>query len=63
MTAVCEELVAQNGLDLDAIDLFIPHQANLRIMGSENEKSRPGAGRSVISSHSSDMVSSRRQDC
>jgi 3-oxoacyl-[acyl-carrier-protein] synthase-3 len=38
MTSVCEELVAQNGLDLDAIDLFIPHQANLRIMEAVAKK-------------------------
>ncbi|MFU2209036.1 beta-ketoacyl-ACP synthase III [Solidesulfovibrio sp. C21] len=38
MTTVCEELVAKNGLDIDAIDLFIPHQANLRIMEAVAKK-------------------------
>jgi 3-oxoacyl-[acyl-carrier-protein] synthase III len=38
MTAVCEEIVAKNGLTLDDIDLFIPHQANLRIMEAVAKK-------------------------
>ncbi|UJX42719.1 ketoacyl-ACP synthase III [Desulfovibrio sp. JY] len=38
MTTVCEELIAKNGLDIDAIDLFIPHQANLRIMEAVAKK-------------------------
>ncbi|MGE4538919.1 MAG: beta-ketoacyl-ACP synthase III [Desulfovibrio sp.] len=38
MTTVCEELIAKNGLDIGAIDLFIPHQANLRIMEAVAKK-------------------------
>lgn len=38
MTTVCEDIVAKNGLDLDAVDLFIPHQANLRIMEAVAKK-------------------------
>lgn len=32
MGSVCEEIVERNGLTLDDVDLFIPHQANLRII-------------------------------
>ncbi|WP_243438509.1 beta-ketoacyl-ACP synthase III [Fundidesulfovibrio soli] len=32
MGQVCEEIVEKNGLSMDDIDLFIPHQANLRII-------------------------------
>ena len=32
MGSVCEEIVAKNGLAMDDIDLFIPHQANTRIV-------------------------------
>ncbi len=32
MCTVCEEILAKNGLTREDIDLFIPHQANLRIM-------------------------------
>lgn len=32
MGQVCEEIVEKNGLKMDDIDLFIPHQANLRII-------------------------------
>ena len=38
MTAVCEALLAKNGLGTDDIDLFIPHQANLRIMEAVAKK-------------------------
>jgi len=32
MGSVCEEIVEKNGLSMDDVDLFIPHQANLRII-------------------------------
>ncbi|BAV92357.1 beta-ketoacyl-ACP synthase III [Candidatus Desulfovibrio trichonymphae] len=32
MTNVCEELLARNGLAMAAVDLFVPHQANMRII-------------------------------
>jgi len=32
MTQVCEDILARNAMTLDDVDLFIPHQANLRIM-------------------------------
>lgn len=32
MGQVCEEIVTRNGLAMDEVDLFIPHQANLRII-------------------------------
>ncbi|EHJ47852.1 3-oxoacyl-(acyl-carrier-protein) synthase III [Solidesulfovibrio carbinoliphilus subsp. oakridgensis] len=38
MATVCEEVVAANGLSWDDIDLFIPHQANLRIMEAVAKK-------------------------
>ena len=38
MVAVCEEVVLENGLALDDIDLFIPHQANLRIIEAVAKK-------------------------
>lgn len=38
MTAICEDLLAQNGLTNDDVDLFIPHQANMRIMEAVAKK-------------------------
>jgi 3-oxoacyl-[acyl-carrier-protein] synthase-3 len=38
MVSVCEEIMAKNGLSFDDIDLFIPHQANLRIMEAVAKK-------------------------
>ncbi|GFK95618.1 3-oxoacyl-[acyl-carrier-protein] synthase 3 [Fundidesulfovibrio magnetotacticus] len=32
MTQVCEDILARNALTMNDVDLFIPHQANLRIM-------------------------------
>ncbi len=32
MGSVCEQITEKNGLSMDDIDLFIPHQANLRII-------------------------------
>ncbi len=38
MASVCQELMAANGLTRDDIDLFIPHQANWRIMEAVGRK-------------------------
>ncbi|WP_298034987.1 beta-ketoacyl-ACP synthase III [uncultured Desulfovibrio sp.] len=32
MVRVCEQILARNGLSIDAVDLFVPHQANMRII-------------------------------
>ncbi len=32
LTAICRELLEKNNLTIDDVDLFIPHQANLRII-------------------------------
>ncbi len=32
MTAVCNEVLERNGLNIDDVSIFIPHQANLRII-------------------------------
>lgn len=32
MVSVCQEILTRNGLDIKDIDLFVPHQANLRII-------------------------------
>lgn len=32
MVTVCETILSKNNLDINAIDLFVPHQANLRII-------------------------------
>lgn len=32
MSGICEEILQRNGLDIGDVDLFIPHQANLRII-------------------------------
>jgi len=34
LAAVAEEAMAANGLGLDAVDVFVPHQANIRILDS-----------------------------
>lgn len=38
LSAVCEDILQRNGLGLDDIDLFIPHQANLRIIEAVGER-------------------------
>lgn len=38
MTAICREIVLENGLDWSDIALFIPHQANMRIMEAVAKK-------------------------
>lgn len=32
MSSICEEVLAKNGLGVNDVDVFIPHQANLRIV-------------------------------
>jgi 3-oxoacyl-[acyl-carrier-protein] synthase III len=45
MAEVCDEILRRNGLTGNDIDLFIPHQANLRIINAtaERVKLRPGS--------------------
>ncbi|MDL2216284.1 ketoacyl-ACP synthase III [Desulfovibrio sp. OttesenSCG-928-M14] len=38
MTACCRELLNRNGLGQENIDLFVPHQANLRIIEAVGER-------------------------
>ncbi len=38
MCAVCNDILEQQGLTLDEIDLFIPHQANMRIIEAVGER-------------------------
>ncbi len=38
MTAVCKEVLERQGLDVDEVDYFIPHQANMRIMEAVAKK-------------------------
>ena len=38
MVAVCNEVLERNALTMDDIDLFVPHQANLRIIGAVGAK-------------------------
>jgi 3-oxoacyl-[acyl-carrier-protein] synthase-3 len=40
MTQVCEDILARNGLTMNDVDLFIPHQANLRIMEGVGKRLR-----------------------
>ena len=37
-TAIVEELLDSAGVDIDAIDWFVPHQANLRILQTTAKK-------------------------
>lgn len=38
MTATCRQVMEDNGLGVDDVDLFIPHQANLRIIEAVGKK-------------------------
>ena len=38
MTRASEDILAKNGLTLDDVDLFIPHQANMRIIEAVGER-------------------------
>jgi 3-oxoacyl-[acyl-carrier-protein] synthase-3 len=38
MAAICREVLERNNLTMDDIDLFVPHQANLRIIGAVGAK-------------------------
>ena len=48
MGEACENLLLRNGLTRDDIDLFVPHQANLRIMEATGERLGLGAGKTVV---------------
>ena len=43
LSAVCSELLEDNGLTLEDIDLFIPHQANLRIIEAVGDRLKLGS--------------------
>ena len=38
MAGICADIVVENGLNWDEIDLFVPHQANIRIMEAVAKK-------------------------
>lgn len=38
MVNICEEILAKNGLNINDIDIFIPHQANMRIIEAVGER-------------------------
>ena len=38
MTRICKTILVRNGLTLDDVDLFIPHQANLRIIEAVTDR-------------------------
>ncbi|MDR2726721.1 MAG: ketoacyl-ACP synthase III [Deltaproteobacteria bacterium] len=38
MTGICRTILDRNGLTLDDVDLFIPHQANLRIIEAVSDR-------------------------
>lgn len=43
LSAVCSELLEDNGLTLEDIDLFIPHQANLRLIEAVGDRLKLGS--------------------
>ena len=43
LSTVCSELLEGNGLTLEDIDLFIPHQANLRIIEAVGDRLKLGS--------------------
>ena len=43
LSAVCSELLEDDGLTLEDIDLFIPHQANLRIIEAVGDRLKLGS--------------------
>ncbi len=38
LTTVCQDVVTRNGYSMDDIDLFVPHQANLRIIEAVGQR-------------------------
>jgi 3-oxoacyl-[acyl-carrier-protein] synthase-3 len=48
MGSVCEEMVEKNGLTMDDIDLFIPHQANLRIIEAVGKRLKLTGNRVMV---------------
>lgn len=45
MVQVCEALLARNGLGMDDVALFVPHQANMRIIEAVGTRLKVDAGR------------------
>ena len=48
LSSVCSELLERNGLSLDDIDLFIPHQANLRIIEAVGDRLKLGSDKVFV---------------
>ena len=48
MGQICEEIVTRNGLVMDDIDLFIPHQANLRIIEAVGKRLKISGERVMV---------------
>ena len=45
MSAICEEILERNGLTIRDVDLFVPHQANLRIIEAVGSRLEIDAGK------------------
>jgi len=48
MGSVCEEILKKNGLSMADVDLFIPHQANLRIMEAVSKRLRVAPEKTMV---------------
>ena len=48
MGQVCEEILSKNGLTTGDVDLFIPHQANLRIIEAVGKRLKIGGDRVML---------------
>ena len=48
LSSVCAQLLERNGLSLDDVDLFIPHQANLRIIEAVGDRLKLGADKVFV---------------
>ena len=48
LSSVCTELLARNGLSLGDVDLFIPHQANLRIIEAVGDRLKLGSDKVFV---------------
>lgn len=48
MGAVCETIMEKNGMSMDDVDLFIPHQANLRIIEAVGKRLKLSGDRVMV---------------
>lgn len=48
MVRVCEQILARNSLSIDDVDLFVPHQANMRIIEAVGSRLNVGGNRVFI---------------